>query len=104
MPRCLPGQSPGWDRSGGAHLPLRRIVEHHRPMRYDEPLTPWPRLAQAWWVYGLWIGGTCLFVVAFVMRIRCTVVGRCGGPVARLADLDAFGGLPRMTTTVLFVA
>jgi hypothetical protein len=72
-------------------------------MQQDPPLAPWPRLAQTWWVYGLGAALVGLYSAGLVVRLRCAF-GRCGGPVSRLLDLDAVGGLPRLVTTALFVA
>jgi hypothetical protein len=69
-----------------------------------EPLTPWPRLRQTWWVYGLAVLVLALYTAGLVERLRCGLFGRCGGPVAHLIDLDALGGLPRLLTTAFFVA
>jgi len=73
------------------------------PVPLDRPLPPWPRLREAWWVYGIGAALVALYGVGLVVRIRCTVYGRCGGS-ARLLDLDALGGVPRLATTALFVA
>jgi hypothetical protein len=71
-------------------------------MRPDLPLSPWPRLRQAWWVYGLAAAVVGLHCVALLVRVRCSLAGRCGGPVARLLDPDAVEGLPRLATAALF--
>src|SRR3954451_21864394 len=72
-------------------------------MRPDRSLTPWPGLRQTWWVYAAAVALLTLYVLALMMRIRCRVAGHCGGPGARLLNLDALGGLPRLTTTGLFL-
>jgi hypothetical protein len=69
-----------------------------------EPLTPWPRLRQTWWVYGLAALVLALHCAGLVERLRCGLFDRCGGPVAHLIDPDALGGLPRLLTTAFFVA
>jgi hypothetical protein len=69
-----------------------------------EPLTPWPRLRQTWWVYVLVALVLGLHCAGLVERLRCAAYGRCGSPVAQLVDLDALGGLPRLVTTAFFVA
>jgi hypothetical protein len=72
-------------------------------MPRDVPLAPWPRLREAWWVYVVGAALIALYCTGLLVRIRCAVRHRCGGP-AELFDLDALGGLPRLTTTALFVA
>ncbi|NYJ05888.1 hypothetical protein [Petropleomorpha daqingensis] len=71
-------------------------------MRRDLPLPPWPRLRETWWVYALGAALVALYCAGLFVRIRCTFLGHCGGP-ARLFDLDALGGVPRLVTTALFV-
>jgi hypothetical protein len=72
-------------------------------VRRDLPLPPWPRLRETWWVYGLGVALVGLYCAGLLVRIRCTFLRHCGGP-ARLFDLDALGGIPRLVTTALFVA
>ncbi|MGY1615363.1 hypothetical protein ACI797_01335 [Geodermatophilus sp. SYSU D00691] len=56
------------------------------------------------WVPALAGVALVLYVVGYAVRLHCGW-GRCGGSaVARLVDLDALGGLPRLFTTGLFVA
>jgi hypothetical protein len=72
-------------------------------MRRDLSFFPRPTPRAAWWAYAL---AGCLvgvYAAAFVVRIRCTVLGHCSGS-ARLLDLDALGGVPRLVTTALFLA
>jgi hypothetical protein len=64
---------------------------------------PWPGRRRAWWVYGSALALVGLFCAGFLVRVHCTVFGRCGGPAARVLDLDALGGLPRLVTTAMFV-
>jgi hypothetical protein len=64
---------------------------------------PRPTSGEIWWVFALGAALVALYGVGLVMRIRCAVHGHCGGP-ARLLDLDALGGVPRLATTALFVA
>lgn len=60
--------------------------------------------ARAGWLLLLAAVGGVLFTVGLVVRVRCAV-GRCPSPIDRqLFSLDAVGGLPRLFTTVLFVA
>jgi hypothetical protein len=67
-------------------------------------LTPWPRLAEAWWVYVLGVLALVLFPIGLIMRLRCGL-GRCtGSTLQHLFDLDAIGGLPRLFITGLFAA
>src|SRR4051794_9099107 len=72
-------------------------------MQAPLPLPPWPELRRAWWVYGLAAALVALHLLSFVVRVRCTVVGRCG-VAARLFAPDAVGGLPGLVTTTVFVA
>ncbi|WP_138734435.1 hypothetical protein [Modestobacter excelsi] len=56
------------------------------------------------WVLPLALVGALVFVVGFVVELRCAV-GSCPDPaVRRLFRLDALGALPRLFTTVLFLA
>jgi hypothetical protein len=71
-------------------------------MQSDLPLPPWAALRRSWWVYGLGAALVALHLLSFVVRVRCTVMGRCG-PAARLLDPDAVGGVPRLVTAALFV-
>jgi hypothetical protein len=67
-------------------------------------LTPWPRLAEAWWVYALGALALVLFPIGLITRLRCGL-GRCtGSTLQHLFDLDSIGGLPRLFITGLFVA
>jgi hypothetical protein len=72
-------------------------------VRRELPLPPWPRLRETWWVYALGAALVALYCAGLFVRIRCTFLGHCGGP-ARLFDLDALGGIPRLVTTALFLA
>ena len=54
------------------------------------------------WAIGLGAALIALYSAGLLVRIRCAVGGHCGGP-ARFFDLDALGGVPRLTTTALFV-
>lgn len=70
----------------------------------DAAPSPWPRLADAWWVYLLAAVELVLFPVGLIARARCAV-GRCADSWFHHAvDLDAIGGLPRLLITGLFVA
>jgi hypothetical protein len=64
---------------------------------------PWPGRRRAWWVYASALALVGLFCAGFLVRVRCTALRRCGGPVARVLDLDALGGVPRLVTTAMFV-
>ena len=65
--------------------------------------SPWPRLADSWWVYLLGVVELVLFPFGLVAQVRCSV-GRCTGSwVDHAVDLDAIGGLPRLLITGLFV-
>jgi hypothetical protein len=72
-------------------------------MRPDLSLLARPLLREARWVFALGAALVALYGAGLVVRIRCTVFGHCGGP-ARLFDLDALGGIPRLATTALFAA
>jgi hypothetical protein len=66
--------------------------------------SPWPRLADAWWVYLLGALELVLYPLGLVARVRCSV-GQChGSRLDHAVDLDAIGGLPRLLITGLFVA
>ncbi|WP_448625829.1 hypothetical protein [Geodermatophilus sp. URMC 64] len=69
-------------------------------MQTDAP----PGRRRGWWVHGSALALVGLFGAGFLVRIRCAAFGRCGGPAARLLDLEALGGLPRLVTTAMFVA
>jgi hypothetical protein len=70
----------------------------------DSTPTPWPRLADAWWVYALGAVALVLFPLGLITRLRCGRF-RCGGsPLVHVLDLDSIGGLPRLFITALFVA
>jgi hypothetical protein len=71
-------------------------------VRRDLPLPPWPRLREAWWVYALAAALLGVYCAGLFVRIRCTFLGHCGGP-ARMFDLDALGGVPRLITTAMFL-
>jgi hypothetical protein len=69
----------------------------------DAAPSPWPRLADAWWVYALGAIELVLFPFGLVNRVRCSV-GQCTGSwLDHAVDLDAIGGLPRLLITGLFV-
>jgi hypothetical protein len=69
----------------------------------DSAPSPWPRLADAWWVYALGAIELVLFPSGLVARVRCSV-GQCRGSwLDHAVDLDAVGGLPRLLITGLFV-
>jgi hypothetical protein len=66
-------------------------------------LRPWPRIRDTWWVFGLAVSALGIFLLGFVVALRCGPRGCSGSPAMRLFDLDAVGGLPRLFTTALFV-
>lgn len=69
----------------------------------DSAPSPWPRLADAWWVYVLGAVELVLFPLGLIARVRCSV-GQCHGSwLDHAVDLDAIGGLPRLLITGLFV-
>ena len=56
------------------------------------PPSPWPRLYDSWWVYGLAGVAVVVFPVSLVVQVRCGL-GRCTGSfVERVFALDAIGG------------
>jgi hypothetical protein len=70
----------------------------------DDGLRPWPRIRDTWWVFVLAGAALGVFVLGFLVALRCGP-RRCHGSLAlRLLDLDAVGGLPRLFTTALFLA
>src|SRR3954454_21563825 len=74
-----------------------------RVVAANEGLRPWPRLRDTWWVFGLAAAALALFLLGFLVALRCGPWGCRGSLVARLLDLDALGGLPRLFTTALFL-
>jgi peptidoglycan/LPS O-acetylase OafA/YrhL len=64
--------------------------------------TPWPRLADAWWVYVLGGAALVLYPVGLITRLRCEL-GGCTGSALHLFDPDSVGGLPRLFITCLFL-
>jgi hypothetical protein len=77
---------------------------HDRDVAVDDGLHPWPRLRDTWWVFGLAATALGLFLLGFLVALRCGPRGCHGNLTTRLLDLDAIGGLPRLFTTALFVA
>jgi hypothetical protein len=75
-----------------------------RAMPPNDGLRPWPRIRDTWWVFGLGASALGLFLLAFLVAIRCGPRGCHGSLATRLLDLDAVGGLPRLFTTALFLA
>jgi hypothetical protein len=69
----------------------------------DSAPSPWPRLADAWWVYLLGAVELVLFPFALVTRARCLVRQCTGSWLESALALDAIGGLPRLLITGLFV-
>jgi hypothetical protein len=57
---------------------------------------------RTWWATALGAALLALYCGGLLVRIRCTVLGSCGGP-ARFFDLDSLGGVPRLATTTLFL-
>ena len=75
-----------------------------RAMPANDGLRPWPRIRDTWWVFGLAASALGLFLLAFLVALRCGPRGCHGSVATRLLDLDAVGGLPRLFTTGLFLA
>ena len=74
-----------------------------RTVATDERLRPWPRLRDTWWVFGLATAALGLFLLGFLVALRCGPRGCDGSLAARMLDLDAVGGVPRLFTTALFL-
>jgi hypothetical protein len=70
----------------------------------DEGLRPWPRVRDTWWVFGLAVTALGLFLLGFLVELRCGYRGCPGSGSLGLFDLDGVGSLPRLFTTGLFVA
>src|SRR3954470_1028326 len=74
-----------------ARWPSRRVLPRiGEDGRMTPPLTPWPRLRDSWWVFGLAGVAIALFPIALVVEVRCGR-GRCAGAAGweRLFALDA---------------
>jgi hypothetical protein len=76
---------------------------HHLAVATNEGLRPWPRLRDTWWVFGLAAAALGIFLLGFLVALRCGPRGCDGSLATRLLDLDAVGGVPRLFTTALFV-
>ena len=74
-----------------------------RAMPANDGLRPWPRIRDTWWVFGLAASALGIFLLAFMVALRCGPRGCHGSLATRLLDLDAVGGLPRLFTTALFL-
>jgi hypothetical protein len=75
-----------------------------RAVAANDGLRPWPRLRDTWWVFGLAVTALGLFLLGFLVALRCGPRGCDGSLATRLLDIDAVGGLPRLFTTGLFLA
>ena len=75
-----------------------------RAVAADEGLRPWPRLRDTWWVFGLAAAALGIFLLGFLVALRCGPRGCRGSSFSRLLDLDAIGSVPRLFTTALFLA
>src|SRR4051812_11741603 len=90
-------------------LSAPRTGRHHpfgmddRAVAANDGLRPWPRLRDTWWVIGLAAAALAIFLLGFLVALRCGPWGCHGSLVSRLLDLDAIGGLPRLFTTALFL-
>lgn len=76
---------------------------HDRAMPANDGLRPWPRIRDTWWVFGLAVSALGIFLLAFLVALRCGPQGCHGSLATRLLDLDAVGGLPRLFTASLFL-
>jgi hypothetical protein len=74
-----------------------------RHVAANEGLRPWPRLRDTWWVFGLAAAALGIFVLGFLVALRCGPRGCRGSLTWRLLDLDAIGSVPRVFTTALFL-
>jgi|1186.fasta_scaffold356273_2 hypothetical protein len=74
-----------------------------RVVAANEGLRPWPRLRDTWWVFGLALAALSIFMLGFLIALRCGPRGCRGSLLSHLLDLDAIGGVPRLFTTGLFV-
>jgi len=75
-----------------------------RPVAGNGGLRPWPRIRDTWWVFGLAASALGIFLLGFLVALRCGPRGCSGSLATRLSDIDAVGGLPRLFTTALFGA
>jgi hypothetical protein len=75
-----------------------------RAVAANEGLRPWPRLRDTWWVFVLAAAALGIFMLGFLIALRCGPRGCHRSLLSRLLDLDAIGGLPRLFTTGLFLA
>ncbi len=69
----------------------------------NDGLRPWPGIRDTWWVFGLAAAALGIFLLSFLVALRCGPRGCDGLLGTRLLDLDAVGGLPRLFTTGLFL-
>ena len=76
---------------------------HDRSVAVEDDLRPWPRIRDTWWVFGLAVAALGVFLLGFLVELRCGPGGCRGSLPARLLDLDAAGSLPRLFTTGLFL-
>jgi hypothetical protein len=70
----------------------------------EEGLRPWPHIRDTWWVFVLAAAALGIFLLGFLVDLRCGPPGCRGSLPRRLFDLDELGSLPRLFTTGLFVA
>src|SRR5215218_2669868 len=80
-----------------------RSAVDDRVMARTDGLRPWPRIRDTWWVFALAVAGLGLFVLGFLIALRCGPHGCPGSLPAQLLNLDAVGGLPRLFTTGIFL-
>jgi hypothetical protein len=73
-----------------------------RAVAANDGLRPWPRIRDTWWVFALAAAALGIFLLGFLVALRCGPRGCSGSLATRLFDLDAVGGLPRLFTTALF--
>jgi len=70
----------------------------------DDGPRPWPQIRDTWWVFALAASALALFLLGFLVDLRCGWHGCRGSLTFDLLDLDGIGGLPRLFTTALFTA
>src|SRR4051794_10209201 len=87
---CGHGSDAGRRGSAGDGIGAERAGRHRlaemddRAVAANEGLRPWPRLRDTWWVFGLAAAALALFLLGFLVALRCGPWGCRGSLVARL--------------------